>query len=293
MSFRCSVASEQRGEPLAGTASTVRHFLLMEDPGPWGPDLLRSERLPAQLRESLHHWQRDLGLRPLLIRRPGRNVAGPRRIFVVNARHGWCQTTSMSGLAGVADLDLSGVAGGAGVGLEPHHEPLLLVCTHGRHDACCAERGRPLADALAQRWPSLTWESSHLGGDRFAANLLIMPGAHSYGRLDPEQGPAVVADHLDGLVSLEHYRGHCTVPWPEQAAEHALRRRLGLRELDAVRVQRLRRDGTLFSVTLAAAGRTYRVDVRHGARPPELLTCHSRHESGAVAYDLVALTRLN
>ena len=293
MTVRCSVASEQRGEPLAGTASTVRYFLLMEDPGPWGPELLRSRRLPGPLLDALRHWQHDLGVRPLLIRRHGRHLAGPRRIFVVNARHGWCQTSTVERLVEVAGLDLSGVTGGAGVGLEPHQEPLLLVCTHGRHDACCAERGRPLAEALAQRWPALTWESSHLGGDRFAANLLIMPGAHSYGRLGAEQGPAVVADHLDGRVSLEHYRGHCTVPWPEQAAEHALRGRLGLRELEAVRIQRLRRDGTLFSVTLAAAGRTYRVDVRHAARPPELLTCHSEQPSGAVAYDLVALTRLN
>ena len=293
MNPRCSVASEQRGEPLAGTASTVRHFLLMEDPGPWGPEILRSQRLPGPVREPLLHWQRDYGVRPLLIRRPGRYLAGPRRVFVVNARHGWCQTGLVGSLAEVADLDLSGIAGGAGVGLAPHPDPVLLVCTHGRHDACCAERGRPLAAALAPRWPDLVWESSHLGGDRFAGNLLILPEAHSYGRLTPERAPQVVADHLAGLVSLDHYRGHCTMPWPEQAAEHALRSRLGLRELDGVRVQRLRRDGTLFSVTLAAAGRTYRVDVRHGARPPELLTCRSTQPSGAVAYELIALTRLN
>ena len=78
------------------------------------------------------------------------------------------------------------------------------------------------------------------------ANLLVMPQAHSYGRLTPDEAPDVVADHLAGLLTLPHYRGHCTVPWPEQAAEHALRERLGLREVDAVRVQRLRRDGTLF-----------------------------------------------
>ncbi|MFT3831857.1 MAG: sucrase ferredoxin [Micropruina sp.] len=293
MSVRCSVASEQRGEPLAGTASTVRHFLLLEDPGPWGPEILRSRRLPGPVREPLRHWQRDFGVRPLLIRRPGRYLAGPRRIFVVNARYGWCETTTVSDLAEVADLDLSGIRGGAGVGLTPHPDPVLLVCTHGRHDACCAERGRPLAAALGASWPELTWESSHLGGDRFAANLLVLPDAHCYGRLTPEDGPDVVADHLAGRVTLERYRGHCSVPWPEQAAEHVLRERLGLRDLDAVRVRRLRRDGTLFSVTLAAGGRTYRVDVRHGARAPELLTCQSTQPSGAVAYDLVAFTRLN
>lgn len=293
MTFRCSSASEQRGESLIATASTVRLWLLMEDPGPWGPDILRSRRLPGAARDPVLHWQRQFGVRPLLIRRPGRNLAGPRRVFVINAHHGWCQTTLMSSLAEVADLDLSGVRGPDGVGLDPHPDPVLLVCTHGRHDACCAERGRPLAGALAGRWPELVWESSHLGGDRFAANLLVLPGAHSYGRLEPDQGFDVVAEHLAGRLTLDAYRGHCTVPWPQQAAENALRRELGLRELGAVRVSGATRDGTLFAVTLEASGRRYRVDLRHGSRGPEQLTCRATGTSGAVYYEVVGITALD
>ena len=36
MPFRCSVASRDREEDPAGTASTVRSFLLVENAGPWG-----------------------------------------------------------------------------------------------------------------------------------------------------------------------------------------------------------------------------------------------------------------
>lgn len=292
MTLRCSVASEQRGEPLLATASTVRHFLLLEDPGPWGPEILRSRRLPGALREPLLRWQRDLGVRPLLIRRPGRYLAGPRRIYVVNARHGWCETASVAGLAEVADLDLGDIAGPDGVGLEPHAEPLLLVCTHGRHDACCAERGRPLAAALAERWPELTWESSHLGGDRFAANLLTLPDAHCYGRLSPEDGVRTVGEHLAGRLTLAHHRGHCTVPWPQQAAEHALRSLLGLREIGVVEVLAARRDGDRFAVTLTTPRRRYLVELRHEARAPELLSCHAERPSGAVHYELLGIAEL-
>lgn len=292
MTFRCSVASEQRDEALLATASTVRHFLLLEDPGPWGPEILRSRRLPGVLREPVLRWQREFGVRPLLIRRPGRYLAGRRRVYVVNARHGWCETVSVAELAEVADLDLSGVAGPDGVGLEPHADPLLLVCTHGRHDACCAERGRPLAAALAGRWPELTWESSHLGGDRFAANLLILPGAHCYGRLSPADGVRTVADHLDGRLTLAHYRGHCTAPWPQQAAEHALRSLLGLREIGAVRFAGMARDGDRFAVTLTASGRRYRVELAHHTRDAELLTCHADRPSGSVHYELLGIAEL-
>jgi hypothetical protein len=289
LTLRCSVASEQREEPLVASASTVRHFLLLEDPGPWGPAILRSRRLPGVLREPVIGWQRELGVRPLLIRRPGRYLAGPRRLFVVNARHGWCETATAASLAEASELDLSGIAGPDGVGLQRHSDPLLLVCTHGRHDACCAERGRPLAAALAARWPGSTWECSHLGGDRFAANLLILPHAHCYGRLSPDQGLATVAAHLDGRLTLEHYRGHCAAPWPQQAAEHALREALGLREIGAVRVTGVRRHGDRFTVTLTAAGRRHRVELRHHIRPPELLTCGADKPSGAVSYEVLGI----
>ena len=45
MTFRCARASEARAESLAGTASTVRSFLLVEHPGPWGVDALRDALL--------------------------------------------------------------------------------------------------------------------------------------------------------------------------------------------------------------------------------------------------------
>jgi hypothetical protein len=34
---------------------------------------------------------------------------------------------------------------------EPSAEPVIAVCAHGRHDECCATRGRSVAVTLAQR----------------------------------------------------------------------------------------------------------------------------------------------
>ena len=39
--FRCAAEARARGDELAGTASTVRGFLLLEHAGPWGVDALR------------------------------------------------------------------------------------------------------------------------------------------------------------------------------------------------------------------------------------------------------------
>lgn len=269
--YRCSTASLERGEALTATASTVPAFLLLEDPGPWGPAVLNCYRVPEPVRDLAAHWERQLGVRPLLIRRPGRSAPGPRRVFVANAAHGWCQTTVVDTLDDVASLDLSAVRSPDGVGLTPHLDPLLLVCTHGRHDACCAERGRPLASALAARWPEFVWESSHLGGDRFAANLVTLPDGHYYGRLDPEGGPGVVENHLAGHLSLEHHRGHSTAPWPAQAAEAEVRRRLGETRISAVHTHLV--GGGVVEVTVDGVTHTVRVDVTRTA--PERLTCTS------------------
>ena len=50
-----------------------------------------------------------------------------------------------------------------------------------------------VAARLATRYPEETWECSHLGGDRFAGTMVLLPHGVSYGWVD--DGDAVtVAD---------------------------------------------------------------------------------------------------
>jgi hypothetical protein len=121
------------------------------------------------------------------------------------------------------------------MGLTPQSEPVFAVCTHGRHDACCAERGRPVAAGLAAVHPESTWEVSHIGGDRFAANLLVLPDGLYYGRLEPAAAVGVADAHLGGRVDLEHLRGRSGMAMSLQAAEIELRRYLQEERLGAVR----------------------------------------------------------
>ena len=277
MTFRCSNASRDRDEPLFATASTVPAFLLLEDPGPWGPHILRSRRLPDALRATLRGWQRDLGLRTLLIRRPGRDPGGPRRVFVASARHAWLETTTVDDLGAVGEFDLSGVNGPDGVGLTAHAGPVLLACTHGAHDRCCAERGRPLAAALARRWPEELWEASHLGGDRFAGNLVALPRGDYFGGLDADTGPDVVARYLDGELDLAHHRGRSSHAWVVQAAVHAARERFGALGVRDVVVRDVGSDAEGVVVRLSVRGedRVARVHTQHGEAAH--LTCSASH----------------
>ncbi len=67
------------------------------------------------------------------------------------------------------------------------------------------------------------WESTHVGGDRFAATMVCLPSGIYYGRVTAEAAEHIVAEHDHGRVVLEHYRGRCTDVPVLQFAEHTVR----------------------------------------------------------------------
>ncbi|MFP5253130.1 MAG: sucrase ferredoxin [Actinomycetes bacterium] len=228
--FRCSSASESLEEPIAGTASTVRGLLLVECPGGWGIDALVGSRLPDAVKRWLRDVQRLHKVRPLLIRRHGgHRTADGARVFAghVGRSGPFLETTVLDDVRQVVDLPVPGLASGERPGLTPYDDPLFLVCTHGKHDVCCAERGRPLCKALHDVAPDHTWEVSHIGGDRFAPNVLVLPEGLYYGRLTPEEAPAFVETVRAGRLDVEHLRGRCAFPFALQAAEVFLRQKTG------------------------------------------------------------------
>ncbi len=298
--FRCASASLLRDEPVAGTASTVRAYLLLEQPGSWGIDALRDARLPDGLGGELRRRAAQAGVRVLLVRRPGRarratGVPDPaRRVFAAFAdpHRPRLESTTVPDLSAVLDLDLPALRATGSVGLDQHDGPVFCVCTHGRHDACCAERGRPVAAALARAHPEETWEVSHIGGDRFAGNALVLPHGLYYGRLDPPSAVALAGAHLSGDLDLDRLRGRSGHPMPVQFAEIALRRQLGETGLQALRLVSRRTDGDLTEAVFDRAGSEYAVRVR-SAPGADLhrLTCRADRDNPIATHALLGITR--
>ncbi|MCW2679277.1 MAG: hypothetical protein JWM62_678, partial [Frankiales bacterium] len=163
------------------------------------------------------------GARLLMVRRPaGIDCGAGRQVFAVDSRPGHEQVRQ---LHVATDLELLGLVFD-GPEWQPYDGPLYLVCTHGRHDRCCALRGRPVAQALSRRHPERTWESSHVGGDRFAANLVVLPDGHYVGRVAADQVVALVDDLTAGRLPAGHIRGRSSLPLPTQAAQQFAREAL-------------------------------------------------------------------
>jgi hypothetical protein len=290
--FRCAAGSVALAEPLAGTASTVRPFLLLEFPGPWGVDALRDGRLPAHTAAELDRRCARLGVRPLLIRRHGRSRTDGIRCFAAYAHphRPWLESTTIHAAEEVLDLDLDRLSRGESVGLQEHPAPVFLVCTHGRHDACCAELGRPIAAALAASHPAQTWECSHIGGDRFAGNILVLPDGLYYGRADRASAPRIAAAHLEGHLDLDHLRGRAGFGFATQAAEWHLRRHLGLTGIGQVRlVEQSVRDDVTEVVLSVTDGARWQVRIRTTRGAPHQLTCQSERPRRPLQFELVGL----
>jgi hypothetical protein len=291
---RCSAESLDRGEPLYATASLVSSWLLIEQPGAWGPDALMESGFPPDVGSELS--RRAGSARILLIRRRSASKDGPVFFTAHSGGDGarpFLVSAPLTDPSVLLDVDLDALAAGhPGPGTTIEH-PIYLVCTHGRHDICCADKGRPLYRAMARARPDRTWEVSHLGGDRFAGNLLVLPRGDYFGRLEPEDAEPLASAYEQGRLDLARHRGRSTQPRLIQAAEHYVRESEGLEgvnDLTVIGYQRF--DDDRAEVAFASSDGSITVEVAaHDLPELDYLTCRADQPDHPVAYDLVSLAR--
>lgn len=220
---RCADLSEGAGESLAATATSVDTWLLVEVRGTWPRDVADTTALGETASASIAAWLANVpSSRLLFVRRPG-PARDRRLVFVVHSseQDAHVRRLELEPADDLADVDLDGG--------EVVDAQLVLVCGHGTRDACCALRGSAVYGALAAHLePDSLWLSSHQGGHRFAANVLVLPGGIHLGRVAPEDALRAVGDAVAGRIALDHYRGRTAYSAREQAAEAVVRAAAGL-----------------------------------------------------------------
>ena len=255
----CSEVSLENAEPLAGTASRVDHWILVEYHGLWGHEVVAASGLTDEVKRHLRE-QRDArpNTKLLFVRRPHRREHPSMAVFWGSSPviGGGLFQAEIDRYDDLLDLDLTGTG-------EARDHPLLLVCTHGKHDRCCARYGRPLYRALEeQAEDGWVWQASHLGGDRFAGNVVFLSEGLYFGRVAPAAAWSVLDEYLAGRIDLEHYRGRSAFTFAEQTAEIEVRRATGRRGVDDLEL--VESDGT--NVRLRAGSR---ISTSASRRSPE------------------------
>jgi hypothetical protein len=268
MSGRCADLSLAAGEELGATAVTARRWLLVEVPGSWPRDVSDEGALPEDAREAVSAWlEATPASRLQFLRRPGRNMRQLLAYAVQSEEaRGEVRRIELRTLGDLASLDLDSAG-------DPVETSLVLVCGHGSRDRCCALRGTLVFNALAERLgEEELWISSHQGGHRFAANVLVLPSGIQLGRLDPDAAPLAVAGALAGVIDVERYRGRTTYEPRVQAAEIAIRRATGLEGVDDLRVDPSDAVGETV-VFRARSGERYAAEVEEAAGPSTPASC--------------------
>lgn len=245
--MRCSALAEQLGEPMIGTVDRRDRWLLLEDRSAWGSHAVRD-----LFGADVEARAKELGVRLLLVRRREGDLAddAERAAILVDTVTGRIARRTV---ASAADLVVDDVATMAVDDFgELLHEPLFLVCTNGKRDACCALRGRALVASLAATHGDRVWETTHLGGHRFAGNLVCLPDGIVYGRVTPIDGPRLADAYVAGRLDPSHLRGRSAWPHPAQVAEQVLRERLDLDGVGDVALERATLDADHATVVLRA-----------------------------------------
>lgn len=228
----CSELARDANAPLYGTAVQVDTWLLIEYPRPWKPKALADNDLGDVIcghLDALPERVAKLGggkLRVQFIKQASSADQVHPRVFVASGATlvgGELDSYQAIGEITAEDVIAARLPNGTQV-----EEEIFLVCTNGQRDLCCARFGLPLFEALRIEHGGRVWQTTHVGGHRYAPNVVCLPSGLVYGFVMPDDGDALVRQHDAGEVDAARLRGRSAFAPPVQAAEVFLRRERGM-----------------------------------------------------------------
>ena len=229
----CSIAAGEFGEDPGGTASTLDLCLLIEFPKPWSVDIMESKGFPLGVSESLARLANSSENIKLMGMEPDSDysVEGLTRVILYSKPDGFFSRYDKSefmvpsgSVEQLVDVLLkrspSDIESLEEYRRETSNIRDIFVCTHGTHDSCCGTFGYPVYSALRQDYaPSLNgnlrvWQVNHIGGHRFAPNLLDMPEGRNWVRINGESLENLVYRRGEVSELRGNYRGSIGLAGP-------------------------------------------------------------------------------
>ena len=211
----CAEVSAALNEPMIGSAPQVGLWILLEVRDVWEPKNLETNSLPdvanAWLDDAMVRGEAEGWMPRAQFIRHRRRPSDP--LTVMTFREGELRRQEIgdySELAAIDPLDCQ---------MRQCEEILYFVCTHARRDVCCSREGLPTWQRLDTLSNGRAWQTTHLGGHRFAPNVLTLPTARSYGRVRVDEVDAFFAEIESGTVPARFLRGNSILPPDAQACE--------------------------------------------------------------------------
>ncbi len=255
-------------ESMWGTAAQVDVWLLLEYKPAWQAKVLADNDLAEQTRSWLAQSISRLSeagyrVRPQFVRQPELDRDDSRLLVAVSER---LLEFSGTGYDFLQSLDLLEIVQNARA-YPQLEQPRYFVCTNGQRDLCCSRFGLPSYAALRERLGDRVWQVSHLGGHRFAPNVLVLPAGVLYGRVDVDYVSEFLQATESNILDFSRLRGRSRYPAHVQAAEASL-------GVSGLKLLHVTGDDTAAEVTFATPQESLKVAVQRATQAlPVLKSC--------------------
>lgn len=235
----CSSISSSVNEQLFGTAPTVDHWFLIEYNKNWAYDAFLSSDIPRMVKDYvLNESQNIVNSRIQLIKKDDINNDGPRFYYVNSSEFSpTLYEFELNQYVDILDIDLVRLSEQQGYEENKSEKKLALVCSHGTHDKCCGTLGVPVYNLLKEKSNIDVWRTSHVGGHRFAANMIMLPEGIYYGRVNSSNLEEVIEHHDKNEIYLDCYRGRSCYRQSTQVSDYFLRTKTGRNGIYDIRLE--------------------------------------------------------
>lgn len=287
----CSELSMNAQEEMFGTVPRVDVWFLLEYRQVWAEKAFQSSNIPENVKKHLSNYLESTpNSRLQLIKRHDRSSDLIKfYIALSDEKEPKLFEFNLSSHEDLLELDIPKILEGSSF---LRKDPLILVCTHGTHDTCCGKFGVPVYMETARREKGFTtWQCTHLGGHRFAANFLCLPHGIYYGRVRESNVATLISEYHNQRIHLENYRGRSCYSNEIQAAEYFLRMQTGIKEISAFRLKETKNkdsDNSMIEFLSPTNGKTHLVHIQTDKKAISNFTsCKDKDKSPIAQYRLV------
>jgi (2Fe-2S) ferredoxin len=190
-----------------------RHALVCTGRTDWPPKLEEAEGLLGVMARDVRELRDGPGPIPKLTAtdEPARGRPFDVLVFPEAVRYRGVDTGAWES---ILQEHLRGGRPAAAVPCEPLAGRWVFVCIHGARDERCGRCGPDVLEAMREACERsglaevTVRATSHVGGHKYAANMIVYPEGVWYGFVTPDDVPRIVRDHLVGdRIVEEIHRG--------------------------------------------------------------------------------------